>query len=123
RILKSPMAVLARADFEPTEPDLVRMRDALDGVSSLADIGGLVGLPLPATEARAAVLVVLGAATVVTSQIEEMSLPDTGEAPAELPAMSLSEESEPVEAETIAFQSAPVEDATIAFAPAPEASA
>lgn len=122
RILKSPMAVLAQADVVPTDPDLARLREALDGVSSLADIGGKVGLPLAATEARAAVLVVLGAATVVTSQIEEMSLPDTGETSAEMPDMSLSEEAEPVEAETIAFQQAPSEDSTIAFGQAPEAS-
>lgn len=123
RILKSPMAVLARADVVPTDPDLARLRDALDGVSSLADIGGLVGLPLAATEARAAVLVVLGAATVVTSQIEEMALPDTGETASDLPALSLSEESEPIEAETIAFQQAPEAGETIAFGQAPEAGA
>jgi hypothetical protein len=118
RILKSPMAVLAPAEAVPGDPELARLREALDGVSSLADIGGKVGLPLPATEARAAVLVVLGAATVVTSQIEEMSLPDTGETPAELPDLGL-EESEPVEAETIAFQT-PSADATMAFVPPPE---
>jgi len=115
RILKSPMAVLTQADVVPTDPDLVRLREALDGVSSLADIGGKVGLPLAATEARAAVLVVLGAATVVTSQIEEMTLPDTGEASTELPAMIPFDGSEPVEAETIAFQPTPSRDATVAF--------
>ncbi|HQZ15733.1 MAG TPA: hypothetical protein PLD86_02570 [Vicinamibacteria bacterium] len=121
RILKSPMAVLAQADVVPADPDLARLRDALDGVSSLADIGGKVGLPLAATEARAAVLVVLGAATVVTSQIEEMALPDTGELSSETPEMSLSEESEPVEAETIAFQQTAPEAETIAFGQGPEA--
>ena len=55
RILKSPMAVLTAAAEEPTDPELARLREALDGVSSLADIGGMVGLSLPATEARAAV--------------------------------------------------------------------
>ncbi len=123
RILKSPMAVLAQADVVPTDPDLARLRDALDGVSSLADIGGKVGLPLAATEARAAVLVVLGAATVVTSQIEEMALPDTGELSSEMPEMSLSEESEPVEAETIAFQQTAPEAETIGFGQGPEAGA
>lgn len=113
RILKSPMAVLAPADVEPTDPELVRLREALDGVSSLADIGGKVGLPLAATEARAAVLVVLGAATVVTSQIEEMALPDTGELSSEMPEMSLSEGSEPVEAETNAFPQTAPEPETI----------
>lgn len=103
RVLKSPMAVLAKADIVPADPELARLREALDGVSSLADIGGAVGLPLAATEARAAVLVVLGAASVVTSQIEEMSLPDTGETSPDLPAMNLTEDSEPVEAETIGF--------------------
>ena len=107
RILKSPMAVLAQGEFVPTDPDLVRLREALDGMSNLADIGGTVGLPLAATEARAAVLVVLGAASVVTSQIEEMALPDTGETSPGLPEMNLSEEAEPelepVEAETISF--------------------
>ncbi len=121
RILKSPMAVLARADVEPTDPDLGRLREALDGVSSLADIGGTVGLPLAATEARAAVLVVLGAATVVTSQIEEMALPDTGEASSDLPALSPSNDSEPIEAETIAFQPSPPVEATLAFAQVPDA--
>lgn len=120
RILKSPMAVLAQADVLPADPDLARLREALDGVSSLADIGGKVGLPLAATEARAAVLVVLGAATVVTSQIEEMALPDTGEVSSEMPEMSLSEESEPVEAETIAFQQTTPEAETIAFGQGPE---
>jgi len=123
RILKSPMAVLAQADVVPTDAELARLREALDGVSSLADIGGKVGLPLAATEARAAVLVVLGAATVVTSQIEEMALPDTGEASSELPDLSLSGDSETIEAETIAFQPPPSEEATIAFEPAPAASA
>lgn len=122
RILKSPMAVLAQADVVPTDAELSRLREALDGVSSLADIGGKVGLPLAATEARAAVLVVLGAATVVTSQIEEMALPDTGEASSELPDLSPSEDSETIEAETIAFQP-PSEEATIAFEPATSASA
>ncbi len=103
RVLKSPMAVLAQGAIVPADPDLARLREALDGVSSLADIGGTVGLPLAATEARAAVLVVLGAASVVTSQIEEMALPDTGETSPDLPAMSLTDESEPVEAETIGF--------------------
>lgn len=103
RVLKSPMAVLAQAEIVPADPDLARLRDALDGMSSLADIGGAVGLPLAATEARAAVLVVLGAASVVTSQIEEMSLPDTGETSPDLPAMNLTDDSEPVEAETIGF--------------------
>jgi hypothetical protein len=103
RILKSPMAVLAQADVEVSDPDLARLRQALDGVSTIADIGGQVGLPIASTEARAAVLVVLGAATVVTSQIEEMSLPDTGETFPELPAMSLSDDSDPVAAETIGF--------------------
>ncbi len=79
RILKSPMAVLAAAEVEPVDPELVVLRHAVDGVSSLADLGGTVGLPLAATEARAAVLVVMGAALVVTSQIEEMPLLDTGE--------------------------------------------
>ncbi|MBX7184922.1 MAG: hypothetical protein K1Y01_07220, partial [Vicinamibacteria bacterium] len=115
RILKSPMAVLAQADVEPTDGDLARLRQALDGVSSLADIGGKVGLPLAATEARAAVLVVLGAATVVTSQIEEMALPDTGETSGDLPQMSLSDESESLEAETIAFQTTSSEAETMAF--------
>ncbi len=124
RILKSPMAVLARADVEPTDPDLARLREALDGVSSLADIGAKVGLPLAATEARAAVLVALGAATVVTSQIEEMALPDTGEASSDLPAMTLSEVSPPIDAETIGFQQALPEAAeaeTIGFGQAPDA--
>ena len=103
RILKSPMAVLAQGEFVPTDPDLVRLREALDGMSNLADIGGTVGLPLAATEARAAVLVVLGAASVVTSQIEEMALPDTGETSPGFPEMNLSEEAAPVEAETISF--------------------
>lgn len=103
RVLKSPMAVLAQGAIVPADPDLARLREALDGMSSLADIGGTVGLPLAATEARAAVLVVLGAASVVTSQIEEMALPDTGETSPDLPAMNLTEESEPVEAETIGF--------------------
>ena len=109
RILKSPMAVLASAEVEVVDPDLTRLREALDGVSSLADIGGKVGLALAATEARAAVLVVLGAASVVTSQIEEMALPDTGETSPGLPAMTLSEESQPVEAETMAFGQSPAE--------------
>jgi hypothetical protein len=61
--------------------------------------------------------VVLGAATVVTSQIEEMALPDTGETSPELPAMIPSDDSETVEAETIAFQQSPLEDATMAFGP------
>ena len=117
RILKSPMAVLTQADVVPTDPDLAKLREALDGESSLADIGGKVGLPLAATEARAAVLVVLGAATVVTSQIEEMTLPDTGETSPELPAMIPSDDSEPIEAETIAFQQSPSDDATVAFGP------
>lgn len=103
RILKSPMAVLAQADVIPTEPDLVRLRDALDGMSSLADIGGAVGLSLPATEVRAAVLVVLGAASVVTSQIEEMSLPDTGE-DLGLPQMELAEETEAFDAGSASFE-------------------
>jgi len=103
RVLKSPMAVLAQGAIVPADPDLARLREALDGMSSLADIGGTVGLPLAATEARAAVLVVLGAASVVTSQIEEMALPDTGETSPDLPAMNLTDESEPVEAETIGF--------------------
>ena len=103
RILKSPMAVLAQADVIPTEPDLVRLRDALDGMSSLADIGAAVGLSLPATEVRAAVLVVLGAASVVTSQIEEMSLPDTGE-DLGLPQMDLAEETEAFDAGGAAFE-------------------
>jgi hypothetical protein len=97
------MAVLAQAEIVPADPDLARLREALDGMSSLADIGGAVGLPLAATEARAAVLVVLGAASVVTSQIEEMALPDTGETSPDLPAMNLTDDSEPVEAETIGF--------------------
>ncbi len=109
RILKSPMAVLASAEAEVVDPDLTRLREALDGASSLADIGGKVGLALAATEARAAVLVVLGAASVVTSQIEEMALPDTGETSPGLPAMTLSEESQPVEAETMPFGQNPVE--------------
>ena len=123
RILKSPMAVLARADVEPADPDLARLREALDGVSSLADVGGKVGLPLAATEARAAVLVVLGAATVVTSQIEEMSLPETGETSSEPPAMSPSDDSEPIEAQTIAFQQSPTDAETIGFVPASEVGA
>ncbi len=109
RILKSPMAVLASAEIEVADPDLTRLRDALDGVSSLADIGGKVGLPLAATEARAAVLVVLGAASVITSQIEEMALPDTGETSSGLPAMTLSEDSDPVLSETMAFAPSPEE--------------
>lgn len=103
RILKSPMAVLAQADVIPTEPDLVRLRDALDGASSLADIAAAVGLSLPATEVRAAVLVVLGAASVVTSQIEEMSLPDTGE-DLGLPQMDLAEETEAFDAGSASFE-------------------
>lgn len=103
RVLKSPMAVLAQGEIVPADPDLARIREALDGMSSLADIGGTVGLPLAATEARAAVLVVLGAASVVTSQIEEMALPDTGETSPDLPALNLTDDSEPVEAETIGF--------------------
>lgn len=103
RVLKSPMAVLAQGAIVPADPDLARLREALDGMSSLADIGGTVGLPLAATEARAAVLVVMGAASVVTSQIEEMALPDTGETSPDLPAMNLTDDSEPVEAETIGF--------------------
>ncbi len=79
RILKSPMAVLAAAELEPVDSELQALRQAVDGESSLADLGGKVGLPLASTEARAAVLVVMGAALVVTSQIEEMALPDTGE--------------------------------------------
>ncbi|MBK5255369.1 MAG: DUF4388 domain-containing protein, partial [Vicinamibacteria bacterium] len=102
RILKSPMAVLALAEAEPTEPDLARLRDALDGVSSLADIAGAVGMAVAVAEARAAVLVVIGAASVVTSQIEEMSLPDTGEALSSVSLMA-PEDSEAVEAETLAF--------------------
>ena len=113
RVLKSPMAVLAQGEGNVEDPDLVTLRDALDGVSSLADIGGAVGLSLPATEVRAAVLVVLGAASVVTSQIEEMSLPDTGETASPLPIMS-SEESETLEAETFAF--APGAEAGAGFA-------
>lgn len=97
RILKSPVAVLAQAEGEPEDPELVRLRDAFDGVSSLADIGGAVGLSLAATEVRAAVLVVLGAASVVTSQIEDMSLPDIGEV------MASPEGSETLEAETVGF--------------------
>jgi|JI10StandDraft_1071094.scaffolds.fasta_scaffold71261_3 hypothetical protein len=103
RILKSPMAVLAQTEVIPTEPDLVRLREALDGTSSLADIAASVGLSLPATEVRAAVLVVLGAASVVTSQIEEMSLPDTGEDLA-LPQMDLSEESAAFDAGSASFE-------------------
>ena len=104
RILKSPVAVLARSEAEPTEPELKSLRDALDGVSTLPDIGGAVGLSPAATEVRAAVLVVLGAASVVTSQIEEMSLPETGETDSALPSMSLSERgAEEIEAETIGF--------------------
>ncbi len=126
RILKSPMAVLAAADVEPADPELVRLKQALDGVSTLADIGGTVGLPLAATEARAAVLVAMGAASVVTSQIEEMALPDTGETYPALPALGLSAEDEPVEAQTIAFMESPVEagaapgtgaDATLMMSP------
>ena len=103
RILKSPMAVLAPADVIPTEPDLVRLRDALDGRSSLADIAAAVGLSLPATEVRAAVLVVLGAASVVTSQIEEMSLPDSGE-DLGLPPMELAGETEGFDAGSVSFE-------------------
>jgi hypothetical protein len=105
RILKSPMAVLAAADVEPTEPDLVRLRLTLDGFSSIADIGAQMGLTPAATEVRAAVLIVMGAATVVTSQIEEMALPETGEASGDpsVQEMTLAEEPEPVEAESISF--------------------
>ena len=104
RILKSPMAVLAASTEEIVDPELVSVRDALDGVSSLADIGGTVGLPLAATEARAAALVVLGGASVVTSQIEEMSLPDTGEQPDASFAPGLSEQTPGFEtSETVAF--------------------
>ena len=111
RILKSPMAVLAHADVDPAEPELAKLKAALDGVSTLADIGGTVGLPLAATEARAAVLVVLGAASVVTSQIEEMALPDTGETLPGLSGMALSQEADPIEARTIAFTQSLVEEA------------
>lgn len=103
RILKSPMAVLARAEVEPADPELSRLREALDGVSNLADIGGKVGLPLAATEARAAALVVLGAASVVTSQIEEMALPDTGETSPDLLVPGMSALPAPAAAETLAF--------------------
>jgi hypothetical protein len=105
RILKSPMAVLAAADVEPTEPDLVRLRLTLDGFSSIADIGAQMGLTPAATEVRAAVLIVMGAATVVTSQIEEMALPDTGETMSQLsaPEMTLAEDPEPYAAESVSF--------------------
>jgi hypothetical protein len=105
RILKSPMAVLAAADVEPTEPDLVRLRLTLDGFSPIADIGAQMGLTPAATEVRAAVLIVMGAATVVTSQIEEMALPDTGETVGELsvPEMTLAEDPEPSAAESVSF--------------------
>ncbi|MEO8501047.1 MAG: DUF4388 domain-containing protein [Vicinamibacteria bacterium] len=120
RILKSPMAVLARADAELADPDLLRLHEALDGESSLADIGGKVGLPLAATEARAAVLVVLGAATVVTSQIEEMSLPDTGETSTDLAISDIPDGSEPIAAETIAFGHTPGGSETVGFGQAPD---
>ncbi|MEO8359464.1 MAG: DUF4388 domain-containing protein [Vicinamibacteria bacterium] len=120
RILKSPLAVLAAGETEPSDPDLARVRAALDGVSSLADIGGSVGLPLAAMEARAAVLVIMGAANVVTSQIEEMALPELHEGgevnPALMPALT---EEEPLEAETIAFVAAPTHDQTIASGEVP----
>ena len=79
RVLKSPVAVLAQGEVEPTEPDLMRLREALDGETALPDIAARAGFPAAETEARAAVLVVMGAARVVTSQIEEMALPETGE--------------------------------------------
>ena len=123
RILKSPMAVLARAEFALSDPELQRLCEALDGESSLADIGAKVGLPLAATEARAAVLVVLGAATVVTSQIEEMALPDTGETSPDLGVSGVPEESEPIEAETIAFGQMPGDSETIASDRTPTAGA
>jgi len=113
RVLKSPMAVLAQGEIVPADPDLARLREALDGMSSLADIGGTVGLPLAATEARAAVLVVLGAASVVTSQIESMRLPDTGETSPDLPALNLTDDSEPLEAEPL--EAEPLEAETIGF--------
>ena len=129
RILKSPMAVLAAAEVDVTDPDLARVREALDGISSLSDIGGRVGLPLAATEARAAVLVVLGAAVVVTSQIEEMTLPDTGETSPGLPALSLFEEGDPIEAETPSFEGSASEgmpqfegESTLVIPPLPEGS-
>ena len=114
RILKSPMAVLAAGEVDPSDADLVRLKAAFDGVSSLADIGGSVGLPLAATEARAAVLVVMGAASVVTSQIEEMALPEIHEAAEEMPSY-VADDSEPVEAATIAFAQSPSHAETIAF--------
>ncbi len=120
RILKSPVAVLARAEAEVTDPELQRLHEALDGESTLADIGGKVGLPLAATEARAAVLVVLGAASVVTSQIEEMSLPDTGETSPDLEVGGISGSGE-AEAETIGFGQVPDNSETLAFGQADEA--
>ena len=120
RILKSPVAVLARAEAEVTDPELQRLHEALDGESTLADIGGKVGLPLAATEARAAVLVVLGAASVVTSQIEEMSLPDTGETSPDLEAGGVSIPGE-AEAETIGFGQVPDNSEKLAFGQAEEA--
>lgn len=108
RILKSPVAVLAASDLEPVEPDLIRLHGALDGLSSLTDVAARAGLPPAATEARAAVLVVTGGATVVTSQIEEMALPDTGEPMPEGHGFMMAEEAPSFEADTIAF--APIEE-------------
>ncbi len=110
RILKSPMAVLAPGEVATADPDLLPLHQALDGVSSLADLSGKVGLPQAATEARAAVLVVLGAASVVTSQIEDMELPDTGEELPDLAAAPVSFDLESVEAETIGFAPAATEN-------------
>lgn len=123
RILKSPVAVLAAADLEPVEPDLIRLRAALDGETALPDVAARAGLPPAATEARAAVLVVTGGATVVTSQIEEMALPDTGETMPEVQGFMMPEETPSFEADTISF--APMEESAPSgpeLAPMPEAS-
>ena len=123
RILKSPMAVLSPSTEEIKDPELMRVRNSLDGVSTLADVGAAVGLPLAATEVRAAVLVVLGGASVVTSQIEEMSLPETGERLEGIPDAAALRGSE-----TIAFGSMAADSESMtgasdgAFAPSPGSS-
>ena len=118
RVLKSPVAVLAPADFDPVDQDLIVLKAALDGLSTVGDLGVQIGMTRAAADARAGVLVVIGGASVLTSQIEEMALPEIAEslslADPETPALSAPaprdaapHDDEPVEAETVMLAAKP----------------